>query len=451
MSRQTEIASSLGRVVLMMRDRPEAREDQKSAFRALLARLAQGGLWIGASDSHVYVDGEPITTDSPELIGLRDQMLAHGIGEMRSPRELSPSNLLLVVRALAADRGTFPRLQQLADYFGGHGLANIQLAPPVPLVLPDAAQAGPAPPVPVVPPTARGTAEGRLSALGPGAASEDEVGLLHFARIEKQSAGRYDDIVAALEQDPGGARAPEQLNELVAFSDQAAQKEQWEDVLRTAVELIRLEDLGADETSRRAFSIALRRSVGSRGVLEQVARMTFSATTRDQAMLVLKRIGADATEILLRRLIAAKDVGERRGYFNALAQMTEGTDVLANMLDHDEWFVVRNVADLCGEMKLERAVPALIRQSRNSQEKVRRAVAGALARIGTPQTVEPLRTLLGDSSPAVRLQVVSTIDERFKNLVPALVKLLDGEDHATSSRRPSAPWGGSEPPRHWPP
>jgi HEAT repeat protein len=198
-------------------------------------------------------------------------------------------------------------------------------------------------------------------------------------------------------------------------------------VLKAAVALVQHEDDQPDGDERRGFGLALRRLV-PRSVLEHLARLTISVATRQDAIIVLRRMGADSTEILLELLVAAQGTGERRAYFNALTHMTEGTKLLVHMLSHDEWFVVRNVADLCGEMKLEEAVPSLAKRIGHEDERVRRAVAGALARIGTPGTVEPLRQALQDSSAQVRRMAVAGVDgRRGRSLAPAMIRRLDEE------------------------
>src|SRR5256884_3849463 len=105
------------------------------------------------------------------------------------------------------------------------------------------------------------------------------------------------------------------------------------------------------------------------------------------------------------RLVASPTMDERRSAFDALRHMTEGTDQLVHALEHREWFVVRNVAELIGELGIEAAVPALARQLEHEDERVRKAVALALAKIGTRTAVEPLRRALHDPSPEVRMQV----------------------------------------------
>src|SRR5207253_2785296 len=116
------------------------------------------------------------------------------------------------------------------------------------------------------------------------------------------------------------------------------------------------------------------------------------------APLALRRAGADAVEVLLGMLVAAPGMSERRAAFDALTQMTQGTEQLVQMLDHHEWFVVRNVAELVGELGMEDAIPALSRQLDHADERVRKAVALGLAKIGSRNAAEPLRRALRDKS-----------------------------------------------------
>src|SRR5213079_1433303 len=55
-----------------------------------------------------------------------------------------------------------------------------------------------------------------------------------------------------------------------------------------------------------------------------------------------------------------------------------------------------------GELALEEAVPALAQQLEHEDERVRKAVALALAKIGSRAAAEPLRRALRDESPEVR-------------------------------------------------
>jgi len=123
-------------------------------------------------------------------------------------------------------------------------------------------------------------------------------------------------------------------------------------------------------------------------------------------------------------------VVERRGAFDALTRMKQGTDQLVHMLSHPQWFVVRNIAELVGELALEDAVPALAKQVGHEDERVRKAVALALAKIATPTCAEPLRRALRDKSPVVRMQVALGIGGRKSGALamPLVVALEEEKD-----------------------
>lgn len=439
MTRSSAIAECLSRVVFLLRDRPGDKEAQKTAFRALLVRVSDQPLTLVANEGRFLVDGQAIGADVTGGEALRRQLLAHGVGELSLPAGLAPPNLLAVVRAIAAPIGTWPRLQSLADHLTAAGIHGAEIAPPVrgTSAHPMAPATGNQPPPPPTPRVVSGPpAEdpGDIAALGPDAANEESVGLLHFVTLENRTIGRLDELLLVLEQDPGSTKSGDLLNEVVSFGEIASQKEEWGDLLRTAATLTRLEAQVQDESQRRLYHIALRRLI-SRTTMEQIARMVTGGERRAEAITVLRRFGSDATEILINQLISAEDVGQRRGYFNAIAQMTEGTDILVHMLGHDEWFVVRNVAELCGEMKLEAAVPELTRRLAHTDDRVRRAVVTALGRIGSAGSVEPIRRALGDSSPQVRSQAAAGIEgARFRNVVPVLLQALESESHPEVQR-----------------
>jgi HEAT repeat protein len=146
--------------------------------------------------------------------------------------------------------------------------------------------------------------------------------------------------------------------------------------------------------------------------LDRVARLAARGTQRAEATAVLRRMGADGTEVLLSHMVGCEEAGERAAYFNALKEMNEGGELLLNMLTHDQWYVLRNVAVLCGELSLEKAVHPLARLVGHEDERVRRAAAGALARIGGMAAFDPLKRALADSAAGVRLDVAKHLDGR---------------------------------------
>jgi HEAT repeat protein len=94
------------------------------------------------------------------------------------------------------------------------------------------------------------------------------------------------------------------------------------------------------------------------------------------------------------------------------------------------WFVVRNVADIVGELGLESAIPALTKQLDHTDERVRKQVALALAKIGTRGAAEPLRRVLRDKSADVRRQAALGVGGRRASALamPLVVALEDEKD-----------------------
>ena len=166
--------------------------------------------------------------------------------------------------------------------------------------------------------------------------------------------------------------------------------------------------------------------------MAQIARLVNEPQYHGDAILALQGAGAGGVKVLIDLLVAAPTRNERRALFDALSQMKEGTDQLVHMLDHRKWFVIRNGAELVGELGLEEAVPALARQLEHEDERVRKAVAIALAKIGSGSAGEPLRRALRDKSAEVRKQVALGIGGRksFALAMPLVVALEEEKDEA---------------------
>lgn len=191
--------------------------------------------------------------------------------------------------------------------------------------------------------------------------------------------------------------------------------------------IVRIEQRVEDQAVRRQYGIALRRMI-TRQMLDALSKMVQLPHLEDAAGMVLQRAGPDGVEVLLDVLTTSNTVTERRGVFNALMEMKEGQEQLIHMLGHPQWFVVRNVADLVGELGLEAAVPALTKQLDHADERVRRQVALALAKIGTRSAAEPLHRALHDPAPDVRRQAALGVGGRNASaLAMPLVVALEEE------------------------
>ncbi len=403
---------TLARVLTLLQDAHAPLEDQRAAFRAFLARHGDQELALAVRFGALVFNGVTVPVGGDEALDhLRSELLKRGIGEVHLPGGLPATQLLGALRTVVASPEQYPRLQQRLDHLTAEGIRGVDFRPPLP-------EASSSP------------ADHRLEALGVGASTEMTPELIHFMSVERQTSSETEQLLADLEAAETDTQIAELLDAVVSFGEMAAQTEIWNDVLTVGARLAELEDRATHDEHRRLYGIALRRLV-PRFSLERVAEFVPSGAHKERAVAILRSYGGEATEVLLRHLVAATDVGERRSYFSAILHMREGHGLLVNMLDHDEWFVVRNVADLCGEMGLAEAIPGLARAMDHRDERVRRSAAGALGKIGTVAAMDPLRRALSDPSTAVRLQVAMTIGSvSFRNLVPAIVGRLDHEEEA---------------------
>jgi HEAT repeat protein len=425
MSEADGILADLAAVLLLLRDHPDRKEDARVAFKRFVADLPQADHILRVTPAGFTWNQAEVPVGRGDVSALHDHFRGHGIGEIRLQVGLMTSTLLSLVRVLAAPVGTYGSFDHLTARLDAAGCGSVTVLP--------FSDAGPSPSSvaaerpPQVETTGKTKAvddEGHLSALGPDALTEAKVGMMHFVTLQTQAVGPTDELVHSLAEATTDADVAESLNQLIAAGELATRQGEWKEVLKAAYGLVQLEGKIGEH---RGFIIALRRLL-PRSVLEQMARFTAQGTMKAEAGAVLRRMGADGTEVLLHALVNADDMADRRAYFNALKEMTEGSELLIHMLSHDQWFVVRNVADLVGELRLEPAVPALARQIGHSDERVRRAVAGALGRIGGPHAVEPLRRALRDPIPGVRLEAAKELDGRKnRNLAMSLAVAAEEE------------------------
>ena len=236
------------------------------------------------------------------------------------------------------------------------------------------------------------------------------------------------DVVAQLTRDPTAPGVGDLLAALVHHVELALKQRRPDQLLGVISAIVRVEETVPEASGmRRQYAIALRR-VYTKSALDALVYLLPEPKYRADAVAALRRGGAGAVEVLMDRLVASPTMDERRSAFDALRHMTEGTDQLVHALEHREWFVVRNVAELIGELGIEAAVPGLARHLEHEDERVRKAVALALAKIGTRAAVEPLRRALHDPSPDVRMQVALGIGgQKSAALAMPLVVAMDEE------------------------
>lgn len=413
MATPQEFAALFARTLDLFRD-PGAKEEQKAQFRALAGLLKAQGLTLAAPDGRLVVNGSP-----QESTALLQRLEFHSVKEITIPADPPLGETFELLRLLAEQPGE----EDIAARLKSGGIKRITVT-----IHPFIAQAVIVPREDVP----------KVSHDGPTSAPPDVPAIVRDATAESRAfspataATRSSkDLIAELLEKPAGPNVGELLAVLGRQLETAMKNKRTAQALAIVVGIVRAEQQVTDATRRRQYSIALKRMY-NKALLEAIAEVANHPADRDDALLVLRRAGEDGVEVLLDLLVAAPTIEERRGIFMALTGMKEGTDQLVHMLGHHQWFVVRNVAELAGELALEDAVPALAQQLDHDDERVRKAVALALAKIGSSAAAEPLRRALRDRSPEVRMQAALGVGGRKSSALamPLVVAMEEEEDEA---------------------
>jgi HEAT repeat protein len=411
------IAATWASLLYQARHRPDAADELAEAARILRLALGDVDLSVHAGTSGVEVNGTRLSESVPGARDLHEQLIVHGVRHVVIPASVPPEDLLVLTRALAAYPGVYPDWRAFLQAIGpardriqlahaGDDLTVIRYEEPEPTL-----EVGNAPSTPA--------AAADLNLY-------DDTGLI-LPPLELMSSP----VPRTAPKASSGAKSDEahRFDRLVHAGRSAVDAGDTIALLGIAREFLDAADSAATEASARVLRLELRRLLTHRHIA-QVAKLAALGKHRETALNVLERIGPEATEVLMELLVDAESLAERRGYFTALTRMAEGTDIIVNHLDHPAWYVVRNAAELCGELRLERAVPRLAFAARHADERVRKSVAGALLRIASPSALEPLAKLLKDPSFTIRLHVLGNLDGGWgRPLAMSLATLLETEDH----------------------
>ena len=419
------VAATLASLAHLLRHAPTAREVQDVTVDHL-GRLAgtDGPLVIEAGLESLAINGTLVPMESPGASNLNELMLLHGIRRVEFTTPLIADRVMGLCTVLAAFPGTFESFAEVEEASGAGIETGLSLAEaPSDLTFERFTATGPLLPDPEARPLIEWEDVIRPAEDGGLLPHPDLDGLTGFDAEPLDEPDRVRLTPGDSHEDDFHAR----LNAILDRGRLAGRTEHWEELLRAALEIIEIEAEAPTEAVGKAIRIELRRLL-PKAQLHQIARLASSGGRKQDAIAILRYLGADSTEVLMDLLVDEISMAGRRGYYSALTHMAEGHGVIIAHLQHQTWYVVRNAAELCGEMDLEQAVPELHKQASHEDERVRRAVAGALAKIGSPAAMEPLRRLLTDRSPAVRLRAVSALNpRRARGIVMALVGMLEQE------------------------
>ncbi|HEX4933680.1 MAG TPA: HEAT repeat domain-containing protein [Gemmatimonadaceae bacterium] len=448
--------------------RPLSVEEQKRVLREAIGTVRGTGLVLSLSDLNRSLAAaaqlEPLPAEMPWLTELSARMAGHAVVQFDIAAGVTAADLLGVARVLATqpvagDEGANFDVQcrtlQLTTIDIRLGRAGfLRRATPVALGRSGMVRPAktPALGIGVVPTerlpvvdrsghsaTAARPAQEETGAPVPpdgvrdrrGTVRDEEQAILTAALSRDTSPRLLEVVLQHLAGPLDAGSAPVVLDELSRTAEDLARDGAWEDVAGLLRRMVAREGEVADPDVKRAFVIHLRR-LFKPGILRGVAQ--FAARRREWREgvdAVFERAGDMGADMLIELMVASNVTSERRAYRSMVAACPRAAEPLRHLLDDARWYVVRNAAELLGEMGVQDADAELIGALRHSDARVRRAAAGALARLGTARGVHAVQGVLGDRNAAVRLQAVHGLaSARLPRSVPALLAALDKEDDA---------------------
>jgi HEAT repeat protein len=449
-------ASAFARAVGLMRDGPGARDQQVASLRALVALAELSAAALRLYDDILSVDDVAMPSEVPSLPMLVQRMQAHRITELMVGRQSEPVEVLALLRGLAAEPGEGPSIKERLRDVGSKRIMVIleqvessararSVTQAFDMMAIEAAAA--APPVerdPLLAEWDRATT-GEMRGVHLELIEDPEPprgAPVVTSRVEAFPAPKPDPDVSpppmhadtplgaalsAVVLDPYGGAV---LNRLTALAEQVARslgEDKTDAALRALAIVVDLETGAPEGSPRNSYGIVLKR-VLTRELLAQVAQCLLTPALMDAAGKLMRRSRGEGAELLLGLLVSAEGLRERKAYLTVLRTIPEATTRVLAMLNHDQWFVVRNVAELLGDQGIEDAVPALGRVLRHSDARVQRAAVIALAKIGSAATVEPLRRALKEGTAELRALIAASIGgPKARALAMPLVLLAESE------------------------
>ena len=460
----TALAIAVGRLV----ESPEPGEPQKAALRTLLAISEERSVTFRLYGGVLTVDDEAITDDVTGAAFLRHRLALHGVSELVIARHAEADELLAVVRGLASEGGHGRIKEKLRDAGSSRVMVIIERdmtaekkpkrsvsAAFAKVQLDDAAlaewnrflQHGVKP---------EATFDAGLAAadgqVGGAADGPEPTAAPSPSAISQQPAAppaqpppasglqqpptlqMSNPLVVALAgvmQNPYGTDILSRLTQLTRHLHDGFKDDRIAEVIDALNTLAELE-AKAPEGARNAYAATFNRLFNG-AVALQIVPYLLEPRRANRATVVLRRAGTVATEVLVGLIGTAETLGERMAYFRVLRGIPKAPDRVLALLGRSEWQVVRNVAELIGEAKLEEGVTMLCALLDHQDQRVRRTATIAIAKIGTAPTVEPLRRLLSlkESTPEFRAAIAQAIGgEQARALTAPLLALAEAEPNA---------------------
>jgi HEAT repeat protein len=423
-------AMLMGRMLDLLRRAPGATADHKAALRSLLALVARRSLTVRLEEGSVSVEGVSVPSETPFVAVLISQMQVHGLAEIHIGHQATAVDLVQLLQALSPDGPAagpgYSVEQRLRDgraatvsVVSSHVAEAVKQRRQVRVTDALAGVTGGGAPSPGAEPlrvVSSSSATSRDGAL--------EQQLAHAATLSPAINGLDDSVPLPLLQ--------RQLEAIQASITKAFDEKRMDQAIDGLAALVRREAQAPNDQVRRAYALVLRWLLVERNLAKMIPHLLDELYQAD-ALTILRGAGRDGTRVVVQHLAEAPTFAERRTLLGVVRQLEEGVEVIANMMGHHQWFVVRNMADLAGDLRIAEAVDALRHAVEHEDARVRKSAGAALAKIGTASAARGVVRGLRDPEQDVRLAVARAIGgEGLAGVIPSLLAAAEAEQDANT-------------------
>jgi HEAT repeat protein len=345
------------------------------------------------------------------MLELLSRMAAHGIRELSFAANTDRAHLLGVVWMLSQEPKLGDGGANATARLGMLGTSNIRI------VAVTSANASPS-----------GTPVSQSAVIETHAASGmgRDSGPATPLSLEAVNADTPEVLIARLSD----AATPEQITRilggLATFTD--TPETRVEDIVTILLALIDHEQRMTDSEAKREMRHGMKRVARPTTFRALAATLSTGPADREKYLRIFEYFGDDAADELIEQLAHADSSKERRVLFDALVELKHGVPTLIYLLGDGRWYVVRNAAELLGEMRAAEAEQGLAWLLTHTDPRVRQSATSALAKLETPGARAALRNAIKDESRDVRMNAtlaLAGIKERGS--VAVIVRALADE------------------------
>lgn len=400
-------ARHFARLVWLLVYDDESFDAQIASLAALVSTSRACAVTVQARDWRLLVNDEVVSESFSGTQDLTAQLIGHSMMAFTARQCASPTDLLLLARILASEpvpgdggRNVLERLRAL-DARTIHVKVETLPAPrhmsddtaaEIPGMILDVALFTPARAAgPMAAdgddhdddaPSGGGERERKGEGEGEIVRAQDPDEMFHTFSATATPKGSMVKLFEQLDAARIAPTASRTLEALLKLAADSARKERHDIVADVFHGIVSREEKVDDREIRRQFGVTIRRLSAPtimRCVVELLPRRQESY---QQYMMIFMRTEEAGAEALVDALMAAPSLTDRRVYYDSLLRVGTGIRTLMHMLGDARWYVVRNAADLLGEMRAAQAEPELVRLLEHRDDRVRAAAAGALAKLG---------------------------------------------------------------------